>query len=76
VFSLGADGSLKLLGEVSTMGDYPRHFQFGPKGDFLYVCNQRSDCITLFKVHRDTGMLTFTGQYTAVGTPAFITFLA
>ena len=74
--SIGADGSLKLIDEVSTMGDYPRHFQFGPAGDFLYVCNQRSDSITSFKVHRDTGRLKFTGQYAAVGTPAFITFLA
>jgi 6-phosphogluconolactonase (cycloisomerase 2 family) len=40
------------------------------------VCNQRSDCITTFKVHRDTGSLTFTGKYTPVGTPAFIAFLA
>jgi 6-phosphogluconolactonase (cycloisomerase 2 family) len=76
VCSIAADGSLKRLDQVSTMGDYPRHFQFGPGGDFLYVCNQRSDCITTFKVHRDTGSLTFTGKYTPVGTPAFIAFLA
>jgi 6-phosphogluconolactonase len=76
VCSIAADGSLKRVNQVSTMGDYPRHFQFGPGGDFLYVCNQRSDCITSFKVLRDTGTLTFTGQYTAVGSAAFITFLA
>ena len=76
VFSIAADGSLKHVNEVSTMGDYPRHFQFDPAGDFLYVCNQRSDCITSFKVHRDAGTLTFTGQYAAVGSPAFITFFA
>ena len=75
VCSIAADGSLKHVDEVSTMGDYPRHFQFGPAGDFLYVCNQRSDCITSFKVRRDTGTLLFTGQYTSVGSPAFITFL-
>jgi 6-phosphogluconolactonase (cycloisomerase 2 family) len=76
VCSIAADGSLKLIDEVWTMGDYPRHFQFGPSGNFLYVCNQRSDSVTPFKVQRDTGRLTFTGRYTAVGTPAFITFLA
>ena len=76
VCSIAADGSLQRIDEVWTMGDYPRHFQFAPAGDFLYVCNQRSDSITSFKVHRDTGRLTFTGQYTAVGTAAFITFLA
>ena len=76
ICSIAADGSLKRMDEVWTRGDYPRHFQFGPGGGFLYVCNQRNDCITSFKVQRDTGRLVFTGQYTAVGTAAFITFLA
>ena len=76
VCSIAADGALKRIDEVWTMGDYPRHFQFGPGGNFLYVCNQRSDSITSFRVHRDTGRLAFTGQYMAVGSVAFITFLA
>lgn len=76
VFSITDDGSLQQIDEVWTRGDYPRYFQFGPTGDFLYVCNQRSDSITSFKVHRDTGRLTFTGRYTAVGTPAFLACLA
>ena len=41
----------------------------------MYVCNQRNDCIALFHVDGATGRLTFSGQYTGVGTPAFITFL-
>jgi len=76
LFSIAADGSLRLIDEVWTRGDYPRYFQFGPSGDLLYVCNQRNDCITSFNVDRETGRLKFTGQYTAVGTPAFITWLA
>jgi 6-phosphogluconolactonase (cycloisomerase 2 family) len=76
ICSIAADGSPRRIEQVSTMGDYPRYFQFGPGGDFLYVCNQRSDCITTFKVNKDTGALTFTGRYTAVGSAAFITFLA
>ena len=76
ICSIAADGTPKRIDEVWTRGDYPRHFQFGPGGDFLYVCNQRSDSIATFKVHRDTGRLAFSGQYTAVGTAAFITFLA
>jgi 6-phosphogluconolactonase len=75
ICSIAADGSPAWIGEVSTMGDYPRYFQFDPAGNFLYVCNQRSDNITAFKVNRDSGMLTFTGQYTAVGSPAMIAFL-
>jgi 6-phosphogluconolactonase len=76
IFSLGPEGRLHYVGETSTMGDYPRHIQIDPRGAFLYACNQRSDSIASFRVNRKTGMLTFTGQYTAVGSPACLIFLA
>jgi 6-phosphogluconolactonase len=76
VFSLNNDGSLKYLGETSTEGDYPRNIAIAPGGDFLYACNHRSDDVTSFRIDKKTGLLTFTGQYTAVGSPACITFLA
>jgi 6-phosphogluconolactonase len=76
ICSIGSSGELKLLGEVSTMGDYPRHCTFDPSGKFFYVCNQRSDNITCFKADRETGLLSFTEQYTPVGTPSIVTFLS
>lgn len=75
IFSLGGEGRLKYLGEASTMGDYPRHIQIDPSGKYLYVCNQRSDSIASFHVNRSTGLLTFTGQYTGIGSPACLIFL-
>jgi 6-phosphogluconolactonase len=75
VCSIAANGRLKLIGETSTMGDYPRHFRIDPKGGFLYACNQRSDSMTSFRIDRHTGLLTFTGRYTPVASPAMITFL-
>lgn len=75
ICSIGSDGRLTRIGETSTMGDYPRFFCFDPSGRFVYVCDQRSDCITTFTVNRETGMLKFTGKYTAIGSPAMITFL-
>ena len=74
-FSIAADGMLKLTGEAWTRGDYPRSFSMDPSGQFLYSCNQRSDAIACFRVNRQSGALTFTGQYTPVGTPAMILFL-
>lgn len=75
-FSVGENGALTFAGEAWTRGDYPRSFTIDPTGNFLYSCNQRSDAITTFRVDRATGSLTFTGQYTPVGTPAIIIFLA
>jgi 6-phosphogluconolactonase len=75
IFSLDQEGRLHYVGETSTMGDYPRHIQMDPSGTFLYACNQRSDSIASFRVDQKTGKLTFTGQYTGVGSPACILFL-
>jgi 6-phosphogluconolactonase (cycloisomerase 2 family) len=75
IFSIADNGRLARIGEVSTMGDYPRHFCFDPGGKFVYVSDQRSDCITTFAVNQATGMLTFTGKYAAIGSPNMLTFL-
>lgn len=74
IFALNGDGRLRSLGEVSTMGDYPRHIQIDPTGAYLYVCNQRSDDIAAFHVEK-TGMLQFTGKYSGIGSPACLIFM-
>jgi 6-phosphogluconolactonase len=40
------------------------------------IGNHRSDEITAFRIHRETGQITFTGQYTPAGSPVMIVFLA
>ena len=74
-FSVGPEGTLTLVGEEWTRGDYPRSFTIDPTGNFLFSCNQRRDAVAAFRVNRRTGGLSFTGQYTAVGTPSIIVFL-
>ena len=74
IFSIRQDGRLNYMGETSTLGDYPRHLSIEPGGNFLYACNQRSDDITSFRINRKTGQLTFTGQYTTLGSPACLIF--
>ena len=75
-FSIGETGRLTFRGEEWTRGDYPRSFNIDPSGRFLFSCNQRGDAIAAFRRDASTGKLTFTGQYTPVGTPAMIRFLA
>ncbi len=74
-FGVGHDGTLTWMGEEWTRGDYPRSFTIDPSGSFVYSCNQRGDAIACFKRDKKMGMLEFTGQYTAVGTPAIIRFV-
>lgn len=75
IFSLGANGTLTYVGEEWTRGNYPRSFNFDPRGQFLYCCNQRGDNIAVFRVDRQTGGLAFTGHYAPVGNPSSIVFL-
>ena len=75
VLHRGGRARLTFAGEEWTRGDYPRSFSLDPTGNFLYSCNQSSDAIACFRVNRQSGSLTFTGQYTPVGTPAMILFL-
>ena len=75
IYSVGSDGSLKYVGEEWTRGNYPRSFAFDPTGRFLYCCNQRADAITVFRVDRATGALSFTGHYAPVGNPSIVVFV-
>jgi 6-phosphogluconolactonase (cycloisomerase 2 family) len=75
IFSIGPNGELAYLGEEWTRGDYPRSFNFDPSGRFFYCCNQRADNVAVFQVNRQTGGLSFTGDYAAVGNPSMIVFL-
>jgi len=74
IFSIGAAGGLTYVTEEWSRGNYPRSFNFDPAGRFLYCCNQRSDNLAVFRVDRETGRLTFTGQYVPVGNPSIIVF--
>lgn len=75
VFGIARNGTLHRIGETLTEGDYPTHIALHPTGEHMYVCNQRSDQITSFHVNRNTGALTFSGHYQALGTPMCMVFL-
>jgi 6-phosphogluconolactonase (cycloisomerase 2 family) len=75
IFSIGKTGELSFVAAEWTRGDYPRSFNFDPGRQFLYCCNQRADNVTVFRVNRRSGRLTFTGHYTPVGNPSHIIFL-
>jgi 6-phosphogluconolactonase len=75
VFSIAGNGRLRRIGEALTEGDYPNYMTLDPTGENMYVCNQRSDQITCFRVDRNNGALTFTGRYQPLGTPMCMVFL-
>ena len=89
VFSVGDEGRLTTVSHASTLGDYPRIFTIDPTGRFIAVGNQRADNVTTFRINqvggtqdadhgntqRARGSLSFTGDYTPVGSPSGMVFL-
>jgi 6-phosphogluconolactonase len=73
-YLIGPDGRLTHIGHTPTLGDYPRHMNIDPSGNYFFVCNQKGDNVTSYHIHQQTGYLRPTGNYTAVGTPACIIF--
>jgi 6-phosphogluconolactonase len=68
-------GKLSPVGYQSTLGKTPRNFNFDPSGDYLLVANQNSDNVVVFKVNRQSGLLTDTGNRIDVGSPVCIKWI-
>lgn len=75
IFGVAGDGQLRVIAETWVHADSPRSLSIDPSGAFLYSCNQRGDSITSFHLNPLTGVLTFTGRFEAVGSPAVMTIL-
>lgn len=70
------DGSIKFIGEQSTLGNFPRNFTIHPSGKFLLAANQKSNDITIFKRDVFTGLLTDTKERIQVGAPVCLKWIA
>ncbi len=75
IFAVAADGQLRSIAEAWVHSASPRSLCIDPAGALLYSCNQRGDSITSFHLNPASGMLTFTGRFEAVGSPACMTIL-
>ena len=75
IFSILADGTIKLIGQQESMGKTPRNFLVDPKGEFMFVANQDSDNIAIFRIDQTTGMLAYTGNQVKVPAPVCIQML-
>ena len=66
VFSVNADGTLKLVEITPCGGKHPRNFALSPDGRWLVCANQTSNNLVSFKVDADTGRLTPAGSVVTV----------
>ncbi len=77
IFSINQkNGKLSLIAHQSTLGKTPRNFNFDPTGNFLLVANQNSDNIVVFKIDKETGLLTDTHNNIEVGKPVCLKWIS
>jgi len=65
-----AKGTLKNIGYQSSLGKEPRNFMLDPTGNWLLVANQDSNAVIVFRINKETGMVTPTGQRLEVPSPS------
>lgn len=68
-----SDGSLRVVGHESTLGDGPRNFAMSPDGRYVVVANQKTSNIVSFERDQERGTLSPVGQIDAP-TPVCILF--
>jgi 6-phosphogluconolactonase len=59
-------GELDVIGWESSLGEWPRGMNIDPSGTYLYVANQNTDSIAVFRIQASNGKLKFS---TLVNTP-------
>jgi 6-phosphogluconolactonase len=75
VFRIEADGTLALAGHTSCGGKWPRNFTLDPSGKYLLVGNQKSDCISVFKLNKKTGLPVEPAKQFFAAAPACLKFI-
>lgn len=74
VYSIGADGSLKLIQHQLGVPATPRGFGLSPDGQWLVCAGQKSGTLNAYRVNPESGMLTDTQQAVRVGSASCVVF--
>ncbi|MEO6187398.1 MAG: lactonase family protein, partial [Ginsengibacter sp.] len=76
IFSINpTSGKLSLIGYQSTLGKDPRNFMIDPTGNYLLAANLKSNNVVVFKINKQTGLLTETNNQFDVPSPACLVMI-
>jgi 6-phosphogluconolactonase len=76
IYSIGADGKIKLTGQQTTGGSTPRNFMIDAKGEYIFVAHQDTDTIAIFRINPKTGKLTPVGKPLKVPAPVCLKMIS
>ncbi|WP_188006786.1 Lactonase family protein [Sporosarcina sp. ANT_H38] len=73
-FIVSTDGTLRVLDNIPSGGEWPRSFVIVPDGKFLLVANEHTNQINIMRIHED-GLLSDTGKSYLVNRPVCVTII-
>ncbi len=76
IYTIGDDGKITLTGHQSTDGKTPRNLLIESKGEYLFVANQDSDTINIFRINPKSGKLTPVGKPVSVPSPVCLKMIS
>ena len=68
-------GMLTFVKRYSSMGKSPRNFVIDPTGTYMFISNQYSNSVAIYKIDKLTGMLTLTPLMINIDGPMCIRFV-
>ena len=71
----GNRGTLEIIHRQKTLGKTPRDINIDPTGNWLLAANQDSDSIAIFKVDKNTGMITVEDLVEKIKSPVCLEWL-
>lgn len=60
-FKILKDGNIQFVQQLITQGNWPRNFAISKDDKYIFIANQKSNDITVFKRDKKTGKINFTG---------------
>ena len=73
-FQVLSNGTVKLIEQYPTLGNHPRNFTISPDGKFIFIGNQRTNNITIYKRNERSGKLKLKTDKIDIGAPACLLF--
>lgn len=73
-FEIKMNGKLKCKQTTSTLGKGPRNFSLDPTGNFLLVAHQYTNDVVIFKIDKETGILSDSGKRIELCSPVCLVF--
>ena len=74
-FKVLKDGKLDFMHRFPSGGDYPRNFFISPGGNYMLVANKHSGNIIVYKINKQSGMLSKEHKITGITSPQCIKFI-